>query len=753
MIENSFYGICMTKTIQSWAVRFVSLLLCAVGAILLSATPIYAQGEKYSVTLASTTDKAVITGSGGAYSSPATFIFTRTDNGNAIFNSQAQLACTSGQQAANVSLSVPESSLKTGTTAQGTITPDAAVACGAQLDGSPNLTIGSNKLTTNGKGCDGGRLGWIFCPLYEKMLDTITWVEQNAIIPFLRIDPIVTNQNTSTYQIWLQVKNISNLLFFVAFLVMVFSTVTSVGIDNYSLKRILPRLFAAAIGVQFSYWIVAFLVDFFNILGYGMNSLIALPLQQHAVFATTDATSALGLAGAFAGALFVTGGLLSGTLFISLIGAFFAIILVFFTLVARQILITFLIIVSPLAFAAWVLPNTANYFRFWYKSLTRLLIMYPLIVLLFASGKIFGAAAASTTGGGAGSTELRSLMSIVANVIPLFLIPATFKFAGSLMGSANSIIKGLHGQTRNATEKSSAYSRAKERTQQRRTELASGQGVTILGSKGRIGQNSRALTQLGRNPWDIGRGANIRAMTDFSKDRTAWGKRLGEEDMTFEGYNVLSKGEDWYKAEVSKAETKQTRAQNAGDTIQANAYAAQIDRLNNGHQEAKRYLHISAARTAAMKWLFDKDLGGEDDLKALPTYTGNTLAGDLISRQVWGQVKEGARKTNVHLAFTDINGNTDLEGLEGFVSKKNMGAWQDYSPDAVKVMYNSGILKRMASNIETRRTLRNILSDVGGPTIAADQQAHIRKVLQDTPLPTGANAKDIGLQNDLRVMP
>lgn len=60
------------------------------------------------------------------------------------------------------------------------------------------------------------------------------------------------------------------------------------------------------------------------------------------------------------------------------------------TLVLRQIIIVGMVIISPLAFVAYLVPNLEQYFKKWWSSYIKLLMMYPLIVGLFGVGKIAG---------------------------------------------------------------------------------------------------------------------------------------------------------------------------------------------------------------------------------------------------------------------------------------------------------------------------------------------------------------------------
>lgn len=67
-----------------------------------------------------------------------------------------------------------------------------------------------------------------------------------------------------------------------------------------------------------------------------------------------------------------------------LIAGFVAVIVLLFILIARQALIILLIVLSPLAFVAFLLPNTAKLFESWRKAFVAMLIIYPIASLIYS---------------------------------------------------------------------------------------------------------------------------------------------------------------------------------------------------------------------------------------------------------------------------------------------------------------------------------------------------------------------------------
>lgn len=94
---------------------------------------------------------------------------------------------------------------------------------------------------------------------------------------------------------------------------------------------------------------------------------------------------------------------------------------------------------SPVAFICWILPGTEKIFKQWQDLLIKVLLMYPLIIALIAGGRLVGTMVSNGAGGAFGATG-DSLIGLIANFAPYFLIPATFKFAGKFIASVTQSI-------------------------------------------------------------------------------------------------------------------------------------------------------------------------------------------------------------------------------------------------------------------------------------------------------------------------
>lgn len=718
--------------------------ILAIAALAVLASPVLALASGESYYWQGSSHQAVV-GTGGLYTNDVSF------QGPApTFRAPQAVACSSGTGQADLTITVNKGDISTGTAPT---TASIAASCDAAID-LQSISIYTDKASAqtaaqtasapdpSKASCTGGVLSYVLCPIYDFILNSIQVEEKSVIAPFLQISPVSTKANSPPFIIWSQFRNLADIGFIVAFLVIIFGHTLSLGIDSYSLKKTLPRLVMAAILVQFSFILVALGIDIANILGAGVQSLILSPLKGHTTLVINNVNGTIGLAVGIGIAFAAAGSILTGGMLLVLVGAFFAVMAVFLTLVARQILVTLLLIISPLAFVAWILPNTEHLFKLWRTSLVRMLLMYPMIVLLFAAGKLFSVAAIATGGSGssgAASNAFLPLISVVANVVPLYFIPLTFKYAGSTLNTMSGWINSAANAGRKATMSSQRYEQAKTRVQQRRTELAAGEKIDMgFGVKVGGGQLSK---RAARGALSLpGKGSNVRALVEFNKDTNTWKKRLEDENMTYEGVSYLSQGEKWYQSEKTKVTGKISAAQAAGNINEVNVQTEALRRLEEGKQFGSGYSNNTAARSAAMLRRADMDVLSDEDRTEAMDYTGfnqNTQIGRLLGDQLWTRAREGARKTNVHLVFTDSKGNLDSTEMKKYLAKKNSSAWVDYTKDAVEKMESTGVLKQLAEDAVTRKVLENTLSSTGGPSIGAEQQNIIIKALGNTQVTPG----------------
>lgn len=312
-------------------------------------------------------------------------------------------------------------------------------------------------------GCDNstiGGIGWLVCPTVNfiaKGMDKI----YDIISGFLEVKTVTNDTNTSIYQLWATVRDIANVAFVIVFMVIVYSQITNLGLSNYSVKNMLPRLIIAAILVNASFWVCAAAVDASNFLGYSIHNMFMSLMDKFSVGSnyTGDipswqqvATVALSTGAVIGGGLFVAANTISGSIFLLipiLLGVVTSALVALIVLAARQALITILIIVAPLAFVAYTMPNTEKYFNKWRETLMTMLMLFPIFSVIFSGAQVAGMAIVQSAKG----NLITIILGMAVQVAPIVITPLLIKFSGNLIGKVAGMVnnpnRGLLDRTKN----------------------------------------------------------------------------------------------------------------------------------------------------------------------------------------------------------------------------------------------------------------------------------------------------------------
>jgi hypothetical protein len=284
--------------------------------------------------------------------------------------------------------------------------------------------------------CKVDGIGWIICPVMRFMAKVTD--QAYGIVSYMLTTPAVnTDTGSPMYQAWSIMRNFANVAFVIAFLIVIYSQITGVGVSNYGIKKLLPRIIVAAILVNVSYWICAIAVDLSNILGSSLYGLLEgasnrLFIEGKAYIGSGgggiwDALT-VGILGVAATVAILYAGL--SVLLPILLAALVAIIVAVVALTLRQALIIILIVISPLAFVAYLLPNTESWFKKWRGLLQTLLLMYPIIAVIFGGSAL----ASKIIMASAGDNVVLQVMGAGVTIIPLIVAPAFMKKAGDVLG-------------------------------------------------------------------------------------------------------------------------------------------------------------------------------------------------------------------------------------------------------------------------------------------------------------------------------
>lgn len=270
-------------------------------------------------------------------------------------------------------------------------------ASGAPITNPGNPDNGGDK--QDDQVCKGGALGWVVCPIMSGIQSAVDLL-RDTMQDFLLVNPLPIGTG-SLYSTWDNIRNFANIAFVIAFFMIIFSQATSIGISNYGIKRMLPRLVLIAVGTNLSYFLCSFLIDAFNILGVGVTNLFAIANGgASGTITVTNGAGTLFVAGLSSALIwaFTSGQIVQIFPFIT--AAFIGFAITFIILVIRQAIIILMVVFSPIAFVAGLLPGTQNWFRQWFETFLGLLVMYPVVMALFAASRLATAIISAAAAGG-----------------------------------------------------------------------------------------------------------------------------------------------------------------------------------------------------------------------------------------------------------------------------------------------------------------------------------------------------------------
>ncbi len=327
----------------------------------------------------------------------------------------------------------------------------------SQTDSS-TISIDPPSENSTDTSCDVQGIGWFICPVSNWLADGIDYM-YSALQQFLKTKPLeTTNQNSGIYLAWVIMRNISNVAFIVAFLVIIYSQLTSVGISNYGVKKMIPRLVIAAVLVNLSFTICAILLDLSNIAGYafqdafmGIKNTISTVGENTSTWTWSEVISTALSNGALAvGAITFTTELLPMLVPAATLAGL-TLLLILLIMAARQALIIILIIISPLAFVCYLLPGTEKWFKKWRDSFLTMLVFFPAFSVVFGGAQLAGILIIQNASGPNGA--IMHVLGMLVQIIPLAITPLIMKFSGGVLGKfagfVNDKNKGWYDRTKN----------------------------------------------------------------------------------------------------------------------------------------------------------------------------------------------------------------------------------------------------------------------------------------------------------------
>lgn len=303
----------------------------------------------------------------------------------------------------------------------------------------------------------GGPLSWILCPALSVIGETVQtlydWIEDQ----FLDVDVGFYSTESDTYGAWKKFQTYANIFFIILLVFVILSQVTGFGISNYGIKKTLPKLILAIILINISFFVCQIAVDLSNIVGNTIRKTFDDITGDLAAPSTWGSTVG-SIVSYFAGTAELTGIAVGAGIMITLnpdvfaswmpmiiltlIGVVIGVIFFFIILCVRQAAVIVLIMLSPLAVAAYSLPNTKKLFDRWFKLFTALLLVYPICGLLMGGGNFVSSTLISSAADGDGGLGM-ILVGLLANIVPFFLIPSILRSSMAGLGNLGAKITGF----------------------------------------------------------------------------------------------------------------------------------------------------------------------------------------------------------------------------------------------------------------------------------------------------------------------
>jgi len=248
---------------------------------------------------------------------------------------------------------------------------------------------------------------------------------------------------------WTKMRNIALTLLIMALIIIAFANVLQIDIEQYGLNRMIPKIIISIIMAYLSWIIVTFFFDFAKALqdqAWGLlnggKSGSGLEALRNINITTPTTGDILGKAGAVL------------VLLVLLIGILICLIVLWFSLLMRVVVLSFLLAVAPLAFILNIMPFTSNLYKQWWSEFFKWMFMGPIAVVIIALGSVIASGSFGFTGsmtltgdstveGAVGYNVLIGLLIFGASIYLAATLP--MQWGGKIMQGWGKFGKGARG--------------------------------------------------------------------------------------------------------------------------------------------------------------------------------------------------------------------------------------------------------------------------------------------------------------------
>lgn len=550
---------------------------------------------------------------------------------------------------------------------------------------------------------ESGKLGWIFCPLIGGIGGALSDLYNSVVEPFLAIEPELLTGN-GTYTAWDIFRNFANIAFVILFLAVIFSQLTGYGIDNYGIKRMLPKLIIAAVLINLSYVICQLAVDLSNILGNSLEMLFSNIAGQVKAEAGSPAEYfnglrgavmsfiGLGGAGAYLGVTIVPLATLGFAaiipILLALLSAVISILFMFVILFVRKAIVILLVVVAPVAFVAYIMPNTKRmFYDKWFNIFKGTLTIYPLAGALVGGGVLASAiiVSAATSQAASEGASLGSFFlfagALLLQVVPFFFLPTIFRRSLSAVGNLGEKISNRGRQfsqrTRGAVENSE---RVKEWSQFHQDRAMEGRARRI---RDRLG-DGRNLSE--RQRMALARASN-RVAGYESRREEMYGNILARETDRGKIENTLNSSLKKTDAEQASAALKELIARGGVNEALMAMDGADWDGMDENVRNRVLQTMASSNVDAFQSYAKYRNTGGKGSFSSWYNGTNADRGDTKIKDSTYAaHLKERGVHAMDGLSKDEMQFMTDAKRGAAFAA--SMGA--DYNATMASAMINSG---------------------------------------------------------------
>ena len=575
-------------------------------------------------------------------------------------------------------------------------------------------------------------VGWIVCPIIRASTGVVVTLYNFMQANFLNIksDQLFSNsgKGQEAFKHWVTFRDIANIFFVIIIAIIIFSQVTGVGISNYGIKKMLPKIIIYAILVNISWYIVVIAIDISNIVGSTLFKWLSDNGRwDFSSDAQTGQSPVEGILTGHAkiGALIaagVTAALVAGsTILLFLVSAAFAVVMTVFILMVREAAVIILVVTSPLAFVAGLLPNTEGIFKKWTKLMKNMLMIYPICSLM-----VGGALFVSNLLYSVSDDELLKTIYGVLPILSLFAIIAVIKTVLSFIdgltgGNLRGAIDRMSGKI-NSVGQNSNWAKALREKEAKRSI-----GGIAIGEKARAAKYEEK--RYGRNRKELRKLQAKKNLTPSDYRRRA---QLGAEISSFEKSQtdgMIAAMADGIGNNVSNVNSELARISNVSDPVQQGLMYSALSQAvtKSGLNGAGQAAAMSSIANSAL------NIGDAEQRKSVAAQIASKAGSDIkkVNPAAAKAVMQDFSSGNIKSVQDFEN---DISTYSG-ASAKQMADWSDMSSanvndnkafKAMQSAFNSGDQSKISQAQNMGKIAEQALTANANGTMSLtpDQQAN-----------------------------